>query len=61
MPIYEYKCKSCCTKFEERRGFEDVGPALCPVCRKEARRIFSPVPIIYKGSGFYCTDNKSGS
>lgn len=61
MPIYEYRCKSCCTKFEERRTFEDTAPAMCPVCRKEARRIFSPVPIIYKGSGFYCTDNKSGS
>ena len=59
MPIYEYECKNCCFHFELRRGFGDDGSAPCPVCNAEGRRIFSPVPIIFKGSGFYITDSRA--
>jgi len=57
MPIYEYKCKACDLKFEVKRGFSEVPGANCPECQCQAQRIFSPVPIVFKGLGFYVTDN----
>ena len=59
MPIYEYECPSCSGHFDRRRSFSDDSPVSCPECQCEARRIFSPVPIIFKGSGFYSTDYRS--
>jgi len=57
MPIYEYKCKACDLKFEVKRGFSESSGAKCPKCQCQAQRIFSPVPIVFKGPGFYVTDN----
>lgn len=56
MPIYEYECRSCSLRFEVKRGFNESSLVNCPRCQCEARRVFSPVPIIFKGSGFYVTD-----
>ena len=61
MPIYEYQCSNCEEKFEIRQGFKDKAIAVCPVCKCNARRLFSPVPIVFKGSGFYITDSRSKS
>ncbi len=61
MPIYEYKCPSCDIKFEVKRGFSESTGATCPRCQCQAQRIFSPVPIVFKGPGFYVTDNASDS
>ena len=58
MPIYEYKCGTCLHKYEVRKGFDEGSVAVCPKCEGEGLRLFSPVPIIFKGSGFYVTDNK---
>ena len=58
MPTYEYECPKCSSRFEQRRSFTDESKVKCPKCQHEARRLFSPVPIIFKGSGFYVTDNK---
>lgn len=58
MPIYEYKCNDCSTQFELRRSFGDESESPCPSCKGKTRRIFSAVPIIFKGSGFYTTDSK---
>jgi putative FmdB family regulatory protein len=59
MPIYEYKCKACDLEFEVKRGFSESSGASCPNCQCQAQRIFSPVPIVFKGPGFYVTDNAS--
>ncbi len=56
MPTYEYECSKCSSRFELRRSFSDNSLVSCPHCGCDARRIFSPVPIIFKGSGFYSTD-----
>lgn len=56
MPIYEYECTRCSFRFELKQSFNDKPESTCPICEGSARRIFSPVPIIFKGSGFYCTD-----
>ena len=60
MPIYEYECTCCPSKFELKRGFHDEAPVNCPTCGGKARKRFSSVPIIFKGSGFYVTDTRGG-
>ena len=58
MPTYDYRCGACGHNFELRQGFEAEPVSPCPVCQKEARRVFHSPSIIYKGSGFYTTDYK---
>ncbi len=60
MPIYEYECSLCCSRFERRQRFDEEPVAICPTCQGKARRIINSVPIIFKGSGFYTTDNRKG-
>ncbi len=59
MPRYDYECSSCGYTFERRQRFEDDPVAACPDCEGTSRRVFHSVPILFKGSGFYCTDNAS--
>lgn len=56
MPVYDYECGKCAHKFEMRRSFSEGAMAPCPVCQSKAERVFAPVPIVFKGSGFYVTD-----
>ena len=58
MPIYEYQCENCSCRFELKQSFSDNPIGTCPQCMSNARRIFLPAPIIFKGSGFYTTDVK---
>jgi putative FmdB family regulatory protein len=60
MPIYEYKCDNCSFQFEKKQAFNDEPRSVCQKCGGEARRVFSPVPIFFKGPGFYVTDHGSG-
>jgi len=61
MPIYQYICKECNLEFEEKADFSNSSSADCPKCKNRAKRVFAPVPIVFKGSGFYCTDHPKGS
>lgn len=56
MPRYDYECLSCGNVFELRQGFDAEPMGVCRECGKTAKRKFHPVPVIYKGSGFYTTD-----
>jgi len=58
LPTYDYECASCGHMFELRQSFSAEPQAACPHCEGVSRRKFRPVPIIYKGSGFYTTDYK---
>ena len=58
MPTYQYLCPKCNLKFELKQSFSDKSMVACPNCQNGVRRLFSPVPIIFKGSGFYVTDNR---
>jgi putative FmdB family regulatory protein len=60
MPTYQYQCAKCNRCFELKQGFNDKPIAICPVCRGVAHRLFSPVPILFKGPGFYVTDSRQG-
>jgi putative FmdB family regulatory protein len=59
MPIYQYRCLNCNFQFELKQSFNDKPIADCPSCHGIARRIFSPVPIIFNGPGFYVTDSRA--
>ncbi len=62
MPIYEYECFGCGAHFERRQRFDEEPVGICPTCQGKARRVIHCVPVIFKGSGFYVTDNpKSGN
>ncbi|MHB8105511.1 MAG: FmdB family zinc ribbon protein, partial [Dehalococcoidales bacterium] len=49
MPTYEYECGNCGHHFELKQGFHDKPQAECPQCKKKAKRVFHPSPIIFKG------------
>ena len=62
MPIYIYHCDNCGVQFERHQTFSDPPLSRCPECSKKAlRKIFTPVGIVFKGSGFYSTDNRAPS
>ncbi len=61
MPIYEYACGSCGHRFEAKQRFNDDPIAACPECGQTVRRVLHPAGIIFKGSGFYINDSRSGS
>ena len=58
MPIYEYECGHCRFRFEMKQGFDEEPQVLCPQCQGRTRRVFHSPPVIFKGSGFYITDNR---
>jgi len=57
MPLYEYECTTCGMRFERRQLFTDDPVKTCPECGGEVHRLVHPVAIIFKGKGFYVTDN----
>lgn len=61
MPVYDYECGLCRFRFERRQRFDEEPVAMCPQCQGKARRILCSIPIIFKGNGFYTTDNRHGT
>ena len=62
MPVYTYRCESCGVRFEKSQKFSDQPLVRCPECgKKSLRKVYTPVGIVFKGSGFYSTDHKSPS
>src|SRR5919197_2070773 len=55
MPIYEYRCRNGHT-FEVFQRMTDDPVAACDVCGAPVERVFRPVAVHFKGSGFYTTD-----
>lgn len=61
MPIYEYACTACGERTEAKQSFADPPLTECPQCGGSLRKLYSPVGIVFKGSGFYSTDAKKKS
>jgi putative FmdB family regulatory protein len=61
LPIYEYECSSCRSRFERKQRFDEEPITSCPQCSGKARRLIHSVPVVFKGSGFYCTDYGRGA
>ena len=61
MPTYQYACTECGEQLEKVQKFSDDPLTECPVCHGRLRKVFSPVGIVFKGSGFYRNDSRSSS
>jgi len=62
MPVYTYRCDNCGVQFERQQSFTDSPLKTCPECRKKSlKKVITPSKVIFKGSGFYATDNRSPS
>jgi len=59
MPTYEYACKECGEHVEVVQSFKDDALTECPACGGPLRKVFAPVGIVLKGSGFYKTDSRA--
>lgn len=61
MPTYEYRCKDCGEHLEVVQSFRDDPLTECPACTGTLKKVFQPVGIAFKGTGFYRNDARSGS
>ena len=61
MPTYQYACTDCGHRFEQVQAFSDSTLTDCPVCGGKLRKVYGSVGVVFKGSGFYRTDSRSGS
>ena len=61
MPTYQYACTECGDRSEVVQRFTDDPLTVCSACGGKLRKVFSPVGIVFKGSGFYRTDSRNGS
>ena len=59
MPLYEYRCRNCDHQFEIQQAVTEDALTVCPECEGALRKVFSPVGIAFKGSGFYKNDSRS--
>jgi putative FmdB family regulatory protein len=62
MPLYTYRCSNCGVQFEQQQKYSDASLIRCPECgKKTLQKVYSPVGVVFKGSGFYATDHRSPS
>jgi putative FmdB family regulatory protein len=61
VPTYQYACTACGHELEAVQSFSDPALTECPECGGALRKVFSAVGVVFKGSGFYKTDSRSGA
>lgn len=61
MPTYQYACTECDHVFEQVQSFSDASLTECPQCQGRLRKVYNAVGVVFKGSGFYRTDSRSGA
>ncbi|HEX7396788.1 MAG TPA: FmdB family zinc ribbon protein [Propionibacteriaceae bacterium] len=59
MPTYQYRCVDCGSELETVQSFSDPSLTECPECDGTLRKVYSAVGVVFKGSGFYATDNRT--
>ena len=59
MPTYQYRCADCGRELEVVQKFADPSLTECPTCTGNLRKVFNAVGVVFKGSGFYATDNRT--
>jgi len=59
VPTYQYACTDCADRLEVVQKFTDESLTICPTCGGKLRKVYSPVGIVFKGSGFYRTDSRA--
>jgi putative FmdB family regulatory protein len=61
VPIYEYQCKACGHVFEREHAIGEKKKYKCPDCScSQTQKLISQVGVVFKGTGFYITDNRKG-
>ncbi|EID18271.1 FmdB family zinc ribbon protein [Mycolicibacterium phlei] len=58
MPTYSYACTECGDRFDAVQAFSDASLTTCKKCNGRLRKLFGNVGVVFKGSGFYRTDNR---
>ena len=58
MPAYDFRCTECAETFEVSRPMSAKGDETCPTCGAVATKVFAPVGVAFKGTGFHNTDYK---
>ncbi len=61
MPLYTYRCIDNDHEFQVRQRMADDALTECAICGGPVRRVVSSVGVVFKGSGFYVTDNRSSA
>jgi putative FmdB family regulatory protein len=61
VPTYQYACTDCGHRFEQVQAFSDASLTDCPVCGGKLRKVDGSVCVVFKGTGFYRTDSRSGT
>lgn len=61
MPTYQYRCTNCGRELEVVQKFSDPSLTECPECAGALKKVFNAVGVVFKGSGFYRTDSRSGN
>jgi putative FmdB family regulatory protein len=61
VPTYSYACTECDNRFDAVQAFSDDALTSCPKCSGKLRKLFGSVGVVFKGSGFYRTDNRESS
>lgn len=61
MPTYQYACTECVHEFEQVQSFSDSTLTQCPACEGRLRKVYNAVGVVFKGSGFYRNDSRSGT
>jgi putative FmdB family regulatory protein len=59
VPTYQYACTECDHAFEQFQSFSEDSLTVCPRCEGRLRTVFNAVGVVFKGSGFYRTDNRA--
>jgi putative FmdB family regulatory protein len=59
VPTYQYRCTECANELEAVQKFTDDPLTDCPECTGNLRKVYSAVGVVFKGAGFYATDNRS--
>ena len=58
MPVYVYRCDTCGVAFEKKQSVSEAPLCECPECDGHVRRVYQPVGVVFKGSGWYVTDSR---
>jgi len=59
VPTYQYACTECDHAFEQVQSFSEDALSVCPQCEGKLRKVYNAVGVVFKGSGFYRTDNRA--
>ncbi len=61
MPMYEYECENCGTRFDRIQSINDEPVRQCPECAGAVHKVFHAAGLIFKGSGWYITDSRKAT